>query len=113
MALRLRPVDAFAFRAPTLGSVAASERRVNLAADDSTALLLGENDADPEAPFGRLEGEPHIRSLQSCEWSPFRQVIAAIEATSWERTARRVGFGIGVLPGEIAPLRTHTRTATS
>jgi len=71
--------------------MAGAEHRVNLLVDDIGPLVLGRAADDPAALFEWLTARTHLQALQSGEWGPFRQVIAAIDIALWDLHARRAG----------------------
>lgn len=72
--------------------ISGAEHRVNLVIDDVAPLVLGRSAGDPAALFEWLTARTHLQTLQSGEWGPFRQVVAAIDIALWDLHARRVGM---------------------
>lgn len=71
---------------------AGAEHRVNLLGMDIAPLLLGREFRDPAELFDDLSERTHLCALQSGEWGPFRQLIAALDIALWDLAARREGL---------------------
>ncbi|MEQ8824875.1 MAG: mandelate racemase/muconate lactonizing enzyme family protein [Filomicrobium sp.] len=72
--------------------VAGAEHRARLLDMDIADLVLGLHLSKPSELFSKLSPDTHVRAVQCGELGPFRQVIAGLDAASWDLFARKRGL---------------------
>lgn len=82
--------------------VAGAEHRARLLDMDIADLVLGLHLSKPGELLPKLEPDTHVRAVQCGELGPFRQVIAGLDAASWDLFARKAGLPLRHLLNEKA-----------